>query len=192
MPTSRLRRIGYQQVMGYDVHPSARIGLLAVLTVDEAVLEKGAKIGRGSHFVGPFALHMGAGARVGPGNTFACATFATEPARVGFERKCYLGDDTLVTADHYVDVSGGFELGARAWLAGRGTQVWTHGAGQGGVAVRIGEDTYVGAASRFAPGADVGERCLVALGSVVTSRFGDEQVLAGVPARVVKKNTKPD
>ena len=186
-PSPRLRRTLYRRVLGYSIDDSAQVAMFALLSVEHARIGPRARVGRFTRMSGPFELEMDEGARIGPGNVVACGSFASDERRSGFRRTCRFGKDTLVTAAHYIDVSGGFELGDQSWLAGRGTQVWTHGAGHGGQAVSIGPRTYVGAAARFAPGSSVGPDSVVALGAVVTRPFEEPGVvLGGVPARVVK------
>ncbi len=120
---------------------------------------------------------------MGSHNAFTCGEQPGDYARF-----CRIGCNTLITSGHYLDVIGGFELGDRSWIAGYGTQVWTHGIGVTDREVRIGPDCYIGSAARFAPGARIGSCCLVALGAVVAGKFGDKLVLGGVPARVLVEN----
>lgn len=78
-------------------------------------------------------------------------------------------------------------IGDRCWIAGRGSQFWTHGASTPRTTVHIGADCFVGSACRFAPGAAVAEHCVVSLGSVVTRRFTTPyRLLGGVPARELR------
>lgn len=53
--------------------------------------------------------------------------------------------------------------------------------------VIIGHDTWVGARATILPGVNIGNYCVVAAGSVVTKDVPDYTVVAGVPARIVKK-----
>lgn len=54
--------------------------------------------------------------------------------------------------------------------------------------ILIGDNCWLGANSVILPGVELGEHTVVAAGSVVTKSFKDSnQVLAGVPAKVVRK-----
>lgn len=53
--------------------------------------------------------------------------------------------------------------------------------------VKIGHDCWIGARSTIFPGVTIGNYCVVAAGSVVTKDVPDFSVVAGVPAKVVKK-----
>ena len=95
----------------------------------------------------------------------------------------------MITSGHFIDAVGGFLLGAGSWIAGRGSQFWTHGADASDRHVSIGARCYIGSAVRFAPGASIADQSVVAIGSVVTKKFTDRRVLvAGVPASVVRED----
>jgi acetyltransferase-like isoleucine patch superfamily enzyme len=52
--------------------------------------------------------------------------------------------------------------------------------------VTIGEDVWVGAGTVIVAGVTIGDRCVVAAGSVVTKDIPPDSVAAGVPAKVIK------
>lgn len=56
-----------------------------------------------------------------------------------------------------------------------------------GKTVEIGEGCWLGEKSMIMPGVVLGKRCIVAAGAVVTKSFPDYCLLAGVPARCIKK-----
>jgi maltose O-acetyltransferase len=56
-----------------------------------------------------------------------------------------------------------------------------------GVPITIGNNVWIGAHAVINPGVTLGNNVVVASGSVVTQPFGDNVVLAGVPAKVIKK-----
>jgi acetyltransferase-like isoleucine patch superfamily enzyme len=51
----------------------------------------------------------------------------------------------------------------------------------------IGKDCFIGANVSILPGVTIGDHCVVAAGSVVTKSVGDYYVVAGNPAKPVKK-----
>ena len=53
--------------------------------------------------------------------------------------------------------------------------------------IRIKKNAWIGAASTILPGVTVGENAIVAAGSVVTKDVPDNVVVAGVPAKMIKK-----
>ncbi len=87
--------------------------------------------------------------------------------RIG--RNCFIAPRvSLCTAGHPVEAvprSAGWEFGKP---------------------ITLGDDIWIGAHAVINPGVTLGDRVVVASGAVVTKSFGDDVVLAGVPARVVK------
>jgi acetyltransferase-like isoleucine patch superfamily enzyme len=53
--------------------------------------------------------------------------------------------------------------------------------------VRIGKNCWIGASAIILPGVELGDGCIVGAGAVVTHSFPSGSVLAGVPARCIKK-----
>jgi acetyltransferase-like isoleucine patch superfamily enzyme len=192
LPFNALRICFYRLLFGYQIAGSAKIGFGTIIRVDIARIGS-ATIGRFNVFIGPFSLEIGDGASIGSGNRISCGFWALADKfrDSNYPRACRIGCAALITEDHYMDATGGFELGDRSWIAGRGSQFWTHGAKSGPMdrSIRIGQDSYIGSATRFTPGSGVADRSIVGIGSVVTKRFSQDRVMiAGVPARVVREN----
>jgi acetyltransferase-like isoleucine patch superfamily enzyme len=186
LPFNWLRVVAYHLLLGYKIE-GARIGFGTVIAVSEARLGR-CKIGPFNQVMGPMSVSIGDGARIGDRNKFICG-FWTLQYGEKYARRLEIGRDTLVTSGHYFDVAGVFVLGDGSWIAGVGSQVWTHGAGIEERNVSIGKDCYVGSAVRFAPGASLGNNVIVALGSVVTKGIeGDYLLVGGVPAAVIKRD----
>lgn len=99
----------------------------------------------------------------------------------------------MITGGHYFDATGGIRIGEGSWIAGRGTQFWTHGIGVLDRSVSLGRYCYIGSAVRFAPGARLGDFVVVSLGSVVSGDLSSHNhaLLAGVPAVVVRDHYRP-
>ena len=187
IPINALRVLGYR-LLGYKI--SGRIGFGTVIAVSEARIET-CQIGIFNLFVGPMKVEIDTGASIGDRNTFSCGfwTMQEQYKDRNYTRFLQIGANTLITSGHYVDVAGSFVLGEGSWIAGMGSQFWTHGAGVTDRDIQIGRDCYVGSAARFAPGSGIGEHVIVALGSVVTKKFRiSNAMLGGVPATVLKKD----
>jgi carbonic anhydrase/acetyltransferase-like protein (isoleucine patch superfamily) len=186
LPMNALRVLAYRFV-GYRIH-GTRIGFGTIIAVDAADLEE-CRIGWFNLFVGPMSVTVRPGASVGNLNKFICGFWTVREGAKGREyaRTLVLEKESVITSGHYFDVAGSFTLGERSWIAGTGSQFWTHGAGVQERNIRIGEESYVGSAVRFAPGAGIERRVIVALGSVVARTFKESHVmLGGVPATVLK------
>lgn len=50
----------------------------------------------------------------------------------------------------------------------------------------IGNDVFIGIRTILMPGVTVGNRCIIAAGSIVTKNVPDNSVVAGAPAKVIK------
>jgi len=53
--------------------------------------------------------------------------------------------------------------------------------------IKIGRGTWLGGSSVITAGVEIGSGCIVAAGSVVTKSFGDNLVIGGIPAKIIKK-----
>lgn len=190
LPLNGLRVFVYRLVFGYRIAWGARIGFGTVIVVEQATIGR-ARIARYNRFIGPFTLHIADGAWLGPRNSLGCPEWVTRPPYTGYgyARSCRIGRKALVTGGHLIDTVGGFEMGEDSWLAGYGSQFWTHGIGVEDRTIVIGDRCYIGSACRFAPGAVIGDDCIVAMGSIVTGKFDQSRLLiGGVPARVLKED----
>lgn len=189
LPVNALRCLGYRLLLGYTIRNS-RIGFGTILAAESVHLDN-CRIGRFNQFIGPMSVVIGSGARIGSHNAFICGSWTkTQQGEARhYERALRVGADVLITSNHYFDVAGSLEVGRGTWVAGTGSQFWTHGAGTLDRNVSIGESCYIGSAVRFAPGSGVGDNVIVGLGSVVTKTIeATSAMVAGVPARVVKEN----
>lgn len=189
LPLARWRAAGYRLLLGYRVE-QAHLGWRAVIAVSAAELI-GCRVGRNCRFLGPMCIHIGRGASIGRHNEFLCEPWTAEPDHegAGYARRLEIGPDVLITEGHFFDLAGAITIGPGTWIAGRGSQFWTHGAGVTDRDIHIGPGCYVGSAVRFAPGAAVGRGVLVALGSVVTGKIeADDALVAGQPARVCRQD----
>jgi acetyltransferase-like isoleucine patch superfamily enzyme len=188
LPFNTLRVLGYR-LLGYKV-TSARIGFGTIIAVAEANLDS-CRISPFNLFIGPFKLIVRRGASIGSRNEFSCGYWVLrdEYAASNYTRTLEIGTDALITSRHHFDIAGTFVLGDRSWIAGIGSQFWTHGAGVTDRDIRIGSDCYLGSAVRFAPGSSIGNKVVVAMGSVVSTQLNvDNALVGGVPAKILKEN----
>lgn len=194
-PVSRLRRWLYGRIPAYEIAHTARIGWLTMMDVDSVSLGPGSRIGRRCHIGGPMRFALGSNAALGDSNRIECGDWFADvdPPDAPYAREFVLGDDAHVTTDHFFDALGGVYVGEGTWIAGRGSQFWTHGLAVKNRSVTIGHHCYIGSAARFAPGARVGDLTTVGLGSVVVGDLSgsDRALVAGVPAVVARAEHNP-
>lgn len=188
LPLNIFRILGYR-LLGYKINQS-KIGFGTLILVDRFILHQ-SKIGWFNLFIGPMNVSINKFVSIGHQNKFICGYWVLQNQykEFNYSRTLQIEKSALITSNHYFDIIGTFILGERSWIAGVGSQFWTHGAGTQNRTIKIGSDCYIGSAVRFAPNTSIGNNCLVALGSVVSNSFQNENVLiGGVPARVLKEN----
>ncbi|WGX75703.1 acyltransferase [Paraclostridium bifermentans] len=56
--------------------------------------------------------------------------------------------------------------------------------------IKIGNDCWIGAGAVFLDGAELGDGCVVASNSVVNKRIDNNSIIAGMPAKIIKKEVK--
>jgi acetyltransferase-like isoleucine patch superfamily enzyme len=200
---SVLKRPCYRWFFGYRVGKRVRIGL-TLLDARECVIEDDVVIGHLNVVIGVGRLIMRDHARVGflnvlrGGDEIALGRYSEiirmneinsipEPEVVNrIDPRFHLGAGSVVTAGHKIDFTDRVEIGRRTILGGRNSSLWTHNR-QRTRPILIGELSYIGSEIRVAPGGVIPSRCIVGIGSVVTGRIeGENQLIAGVPARPVK------
>ena len=94
------------------------------------------------------------------------------------------GGDALVQIGRNVDIAprcviltGGHEIGGPEHRAGKG---FSKG-------VTIGDGTWVGASATILGGVSIGAGCIIAAGSLVRENVEIDLLVAGVPAKVIRK-----
>lgn len=194
LPSAGLRAALYRHLFRYRLGAGTVVGFGVVIVVDRFETGAGCVLGRGTSFLGPFSVEIGERTFIGRNNRFSCGAAAADPAHadMGYARRLVIGAEALVHEDHVFDVYGLIDIGARSWIAGNGSQFWTHGASVMDRDITIGHACYIGSAVRFAPGAGVADRTVVGIGAVVVRRFDEtDVVIGGAPARCLKPR-RPD
>jgi acetyltransferase-like isoleucine patch superfamily enzyme len=187
LPSNSLRCTIYRRLFGYKI-VGTKVGLFTVIAVDEANLSN-CTIGRFNKFVGPMRLQISDGAEIESHNVIECGEWAADASHhAQYAKTMQIGKNARITSYHFFDVAGCIVLGDGSWIAGRGSQFWTHGVGVVDRDIQIGKKSYVGSAVRFAPGSGVGDNVIVGLGSVVTKMIlTSNALISGIPAMVVKE-----
>jgi acetyltransferase-like isoleucine patch superfamily enzyme len=103
-----------------------------------------------------------------------------------------LGEGSIITTGHKIDFTDRVTIGRRSILGGRNSSLWTHNR-QRTRPIDIGSFAYVGSEIRIAPGGALPSRCIVGIGSVITSELTSEgYLIAGVPAKPIKELNEED
>ncbi len=141
-------------------------------------------------------IHIGAGTIVGPYVTLSAGMvpgqdMLTDPVlKIG--DRCRIGRGSHLVAHFSIDIEDDVHTGPYVYITDQ-----NHGyedlATPIGLqwpvdqAVHIGSGTWLGTGVIILPGADIGDQVVVAAGSVVLGKVPDRCVVAGVPARIVRR-----
>jgi len=130
-------------------------------------------------------IDLETGSKIGDGNWIT-------GGRTGSLR---LGRNSSIRRFHYLEASGGINIGNNSIIAGRGSQFFTHGLHPDSFEqikpIRIEDWCYIGAFCKFAPGVVVSKGSFVGLGAVLSKEYEEGYVLlVGNPA-VIKKRLSP-
>jgi acetyltransferase-like isoleucine patch superfamily enzyme len=141
-------------------------------------------------------IHIGAETMVGP-NTCITAGMApgqempTDPV-VSIGSRCIIGRGSHIVGHWCIEIGDDIQTGPYVYITDQnhsyadpvepiGRQWPTE------AAVRIGSGSWLGANVVVLPGAQIGEHVVVAAGAVVRGVIPDRCVVAGVPARIVRR-----
>ena len=203
------KRSCYRWFFGYRIGKRVKIGA-TIIDVSECEIADDVKIGHLNLIIRVKRLQMDDHVRIGHlniirgGDEVHLGRYAeiirmneinsiAEPEVVNpTDPRFLLGDGSIITAGHKVDFTDRVTIGRRSILGGRNSSLWTHNR-QRTRPIDIGSFAYIGSEIRIAPGGSVPSRCIVGIGSVITSELTDENYLiAGVPARPVKELGEED
>jgi acetyltransferase-like isoleucine patch superfamily enzyme len=196
LPSCAFKRGLMRRLLGWDVHETARVGPCFLRGVEEMVLRKNATISGFSVVLHVAHLSLGEGAIVGYWNWLAAAptlrTVALDARAAGRAARIDVGDNAAITSRHYIDCSGGVDIGRFTVLAGVRSTILTHQVDtlrseQTLQGVTIGSYCLVGSNVDIVPGAHIPDRSVIAMGSVVAGTLEEQGSLyAGVPARRIR------
>lgn len=103
------------------------------------------------------------------GNRFSA--LAAAPIEIG--ERCLIASDVLITSENH---------GCNPELSDNYANIPLITG-----AVSIGDGCWIGEKVSILPGVALGKRCIVACNSVVTKSFPDYSMIAGIPAKIIKK-----
>lgn len=206
---SFIKRPCYRLFFGYRIGKRVRIGC-SIVAANECVIEDDVRIGHLNIVIDVRRLSIGDHVRIGHLNIIR----GGDEVRVGrycdilrlneinsildpevvnpVDPRFLMGPGSIVTTGHKIDFTDRVEIGRRTIIGGRNSSFWTHNR-QRTRPITIGSFTYVGSEIRVAPGGSIPSRCIVGIGSVITGELvGEEQLIAGVPAKSIKELTEDD
>ncbi len=206
---SFVKRPCYRLFYGYRIGKRVRIGV-SIIDAEECEIDDDVQIGHLNAVLGVRKISIGDHAKIGHLNIIR----GGDEVRLGryseiirtnqinsipdpdvvnpTDPRFSLGDGSIITTGHKVDFTDRVEIGRRSIIGGRNSSLWTHNR-QRTRPIEIGSFTYVGSEIRIAPGGSLPSRCIVGIGSVITSALTEEnQLIAGVPAKSLKELSDDD
>lgn len=145
---------------------------------------------------GARSIHLGEGTLVGPHSVLSVGYSPTEESLP--ERGLVIGDRCVIGARATITAHASITLGDDVWL---GQNVFISDASHGyqdpetpiGIQladqqpVSVGAGSWIGHGAIILPGAQIGRQVVVGAGSVVRGVVEDHAVVAGVPAKAVRR-----
>ncbi len=191
-----LRRLLFVHLLGYQVHPTARIGC-SLVCPGRLEMGPGSRIG---HLTvckqGVELLRLGDHAEIGNLNWISATPLngSVHFADVQHRRpELLVHDHAAVTNRHYLDCTASVSIGRFSTFAGCRSIIMSHSIDlsackQDATPVVIGQFCFIGTASVLLPGAALPDYSVLGANSLLNKRFTEPYILyAGTPARAVKR-----
>ncbi|UWU91389.1 hypothetical protein [Bradyrhizobium sp. CB1015] len=188
-----LRRQVLIRLLGYEISPSARIGF-SIVVADKVAIDSDSRIGHATLIKNLSEFRLGKNAIIGNFNIISgCHGTQLYPYS---EQNCVfvMEDGAAITHEHRVDCANKVTIGAFTTIAGRGSQIWTHGidpreSKQLTAEVRVGRYVLVSTRVTILKGSILEDNSIVAAGAVVNGVVKSLTLVAGMPARSIRNLT---
>jgi serine acetyltransferase len=192
----KLRRIALNRFFGFDIHPSARIGL-AWIFPSRLIMAAGSRI---DHFT--VAIHLdkiqiGENSTIGRSNWITGFTTHSDSPHFRHQAdrrpELIMGASSSITKDHHIDCTHTITIGDFVTVAGYQSQLLTHSIDvvmnrQDSAPITIGDYAFVGTNVVILGGAVLPARSVLGAKSLLNKQFTEEYTLyGGVPAKAISK-----
>ena len=189
-----LRRSFLEKQFGYQIHPTARIGLAWILPT-RLIMEEGSQIGAATVCKNIDLIHLKAHATIGRANWIT--GFPLGPSR-HFAHQTYrrpeliVGEHSAITNRHLLDCTNSVTIGKFTTFAGFHSQIISHSIDieenrQSSKPVRVGDYCFVGTNCVLLGGSALPDFCVLGAKSLLNKTFTDTyQLYGGVPAQPIK------
>ncbi|WP_409281761.1 acyltransferase [Pseudomonas defluvii] len=185
-------KIGFSWISAKKIsmYDNVRIGSFNFISIERLILKRGANIGHLNKITGPFWLVLGERSSIGNENRVIRArkgvSWGKSILRLGYNSK--------ITSGHIIDCTRRIKFGDNSILAGRSSQLWTHGylhapSGEGRFridgAISIGSNVYIGSACVINAGLRISSGITVGASSCVSSSLLDSGLYVSQPLRFI-------
>jgi acetyltransferase-like isoleucine patch superfamily enzyme len=200
----KIRRALLEQQFGFQIHPSARIGVAWVLPA-RLVMEENTAIGHFTVIKNLELVHLKAHATIGRGNwitgfplsqrasagTAAIAGWQSQHFSSETDRRpeLILGEHSAITHRHLIDCTNAIRIGAFTTIAGFQSQFISHTIDvkenrQTSRPITVGDYCFVGSNSVLLAGAALPNYCVLGAKSLLNKAYTQtHRLYGGVPAR---------
>ena len=190
-----IRRLILQNLFGYQVHPTSRIGFAYVLP-KMLIMEAHSCIGHLTVCKGLDLVHLKQHSTIGRGNWISgfpsgsSVHFVHQKDR---KPQLIVGEHSAITHRHIIDCTNSVIMGRFSTIAGYWSQILTHSidlekSRQSSLPVEIGNYCLVGTNSVILGGSLLPDYSVLGAKSLLNKRFSDTRYLyAGVPAKPIKE-----
>lgn len=196
--------IGYRTKIGFSLiwcnsislAEHSRIGHLNFINVRRILLREKSWIGRRNILNGPYSVYMRHGAVIGNRNKVLRAKIGIASGPAQFR----IGREGAITSDHRIDCTRSIFFGDHSFLAGAGSQLWSHGyihAIEGADRYRIdgrieiGDNVYIGSACTISMGVRIGSGVIVGGGTSVAKDLLEPGLYVSAPIRALPRPAPP-
>ncbi len=186
LPLNCLRTLGYR-LLGYRLGRKVQIGFGTRIHSGKVQIADNVYMGPFNRFFGLDTIIIGKNTAIGSRNEFKGGKFAR--GRHSKANYLEIGEEVHIISEHLLDAAFGLVVRDGVWIAGRLSSFWSHGSTKPNDTITIGKGCRFGGSCNIGTGVEIGENCLIAMGTVMTKSFPEEKCLiGGVPAKVLKKD----
>jgi acetyltransferase-like isoleucine patch superfamily enzyme len=193
----KIRRPFLEQQFGFQIHPTARIGIAWILP-SRLIMEENTAIGHLSVAKNLDPVHLKAHATIGRGNWIT--GFPLGQSQSGSDSRHFsgetdrrpelvMGEHSVITHRHVLDCTNAITIGACTIVAGLQSQFISHTIDikenrQTSRSISIGEYCFVGSNSVLLGGAALPNYCVLGAKSLLNKAYTQtHRLYGGVPAR---------
>ncbi|MVN92771.1 acyltransferase [Mucilaginibacter aquatilis] len=191
-----LKRRALQKWFGYNIHPSAKVGL-AWAFPRSMTMKAGSRIDHFTTAVHLDYIELGQNATIGRSNWITgFSTYDTQTKHFKHQQnrkaELILGEEAAITKNHHIDCTSAIHIGRFSTIAGYNSQLLTHSIDvfenrQDSSPITIGDYCFVGTNVVVLGGSVLPSHSVLGAKSLLSKTFSDTWTLyAGVPAKAIK------
>ena len=194
-----LRRRALQTWFGFQIHPTARIGLSWIFP-QTLVMEANTRIDHLTVAINLSRIEMKQNSIIGRGNWITGFPLHSDSLHFRHQEnrnpELVMGESSAITKNHHIDCTDRIIIGRFSTIAGYGSQLLTHSidlvnSRQDSSPITIGEYCFVGTNVVVLGGSNLPSRSVLGAKSLLSKAFTTEWTLyGGVPAKAITEISK--